>query len=242
MAGYGIAVLNNGLGRYEAAIDGAKRASDGGDWGYAGAPLPELVEAGMRSGRPEVAAAALARLEQRTRAAGTDWALGVLARAQALVSEGDAAETLYREAIERLERTRVRIELARARLLYGEWLRREDRRVDAREQLRAAYDAFGRAGAEAFAERARRELLATGETVPRRTAETRDVLTPQEEQIARRAADGQTNPEIGAQLFISPRTVEYHLHKVFRKLDVSTRRQLRDALAAGGDDRRGSSG
>src|SRR5204862_3221230 len=133
-------------------------------------------------------------------AAGTDWALGVLARARALTSEGAAAGALYLEAIERLERTRVRVELARARLLYGEWLRREDRRVDAREQLRAAHDTFDRAGAEAFAERARRELLAIGETVPRRTAETRDVLTPQEDQIARRAAEGQTNPEIGAQL------------------------------------------
>ena len=141
------------------------------------------------------------------------------------------AEALYREAIERLERTRIRIELARAQLLYGEWLRREDRRVAAREQLRAAHDTFTRAGAEAFAERARRELAATGETVTRRTAETRDVLTPQEEQIARLAAEGQTNPEIGAQLFISPRTVEYHLHKVFTKLDIGSRRELRGALA-----------
>ena len=169
MAGYGTAVLNNGLGRYEAAVDGARHSSDEGDYGYAGASLPELVEAASRSGRPEVAAAALLRLEARTRAAGTDWALGVLARSRALLSEGDAAEALYREAIERLERTRIRVELARARLVYGEWLRREDRRVDAREQLRAAHDTFSRAGAEAFAERARRELLATGETVPRRT-------------------------------------------------------------------------
>jgi DNA-binding CsgD family transcriptional regulator len=232
MAGYAIAVLNNGLGRYEAALDGARRGSEGGDYGYAGASLPELVEAAARSGRPELAAAALPRLEERTRAAGTDWALGVLARAQALTSEGDRADTLYLEAIERLERTRIRIELARARLLYGEWLRRENRRVDAREQLRAAHDTFSRAGAEAFAERARRELSATGETVLRRTAETRDVLTPQEEQIARLAADGQTNPEIGAQLFISPRTVEYHLRKVFTKIGISSRKELRGALAA----------
>jgi DNA-binding CsgD family transcriptional regulator/tetratricopeptide (TPR) repeat protein len=230
MAGYALAVLNNGLGRYEAAIDGARRGSDEGDWGYAGASLPELVEAAARSGRRDVAAAALPRLEERTRAAGTDWALGVLARAQALMADGDAADDLYGEAIERLERTRIRIELARARLLYGEWLRREDRRVDAREQLRAAHHTFSRAGAEAFAERTRRELAATGETVVKRTAETRDVLTPQEGQIARLAAEGQTNPEIGAQLFISPRTVEYHLRKVFTKLGISSRRELRGAL------------
>jgi DNA-binding NarL/FixJ family response regulator len=146
------------------------------------------------------------------------------------MADGDAADDLYGEAIERLERTRIRIELARARLLYGEWLRREDRRVDAREQLRAAHHTFSRAGAEAFAERTRRELAATGETVVKRTAETRDVLTPQEGQIARLAAEGQTNPEIGAQLFISPRTVEYHLRKVFTKLGISSRRELRGAL------------
>ena len=226
MAGYATAILNNGLGRYDAAFDGANLAGDNGDWGYAGASQPELVEAATRSGRPEVAAAALSRLEERARAAGTDWALGVLARAQALMSEGDPAEALYREAIERLERTRIRIELARARLLYGEWLRRENRRVDARDQLRAAYDTFSRAGAQAFAERARRELSATGENVPRRTAQTRDVLTPQEDQIARLAAGGQTNPEIGAELFISPRTVEYHLRKVFTKLGINSRKDL----------------
>jgi DNA-binding CsgD family transcriptional regulator len=231
MAGYATAVLNNGLGRYDAAVDGAVRGSEGSDFGYGGAALPDLIEAATRAGRPAIAAAALLRLEERTRAAGTDWALGALARARALTSEDDGADALYREAIERLERTRIHIELARARLLYGEWLRRRDRRVDAREQLRAAHDAFVRAGAEAFAERARRELSATGETVVRRTAETRDVLTPQEAQIARLAADGQTNPEIGAQLFISPRTVEYHLHKVFTKLSVGSRKELGGALA-----------
>jgi DNA-binding CsgD family transcriptional regulator len=230
LAGYATAVLNNGLGRYETAMDGAKRASDDGDFGYSGAALPELVEGATRAGNPAVAAAAVARLEERTRAAGTDWALGVLARSQALISEGEDADALYREAIERLERTRIRVELARARLVYGEWLRREGRRVDARDQLRTAHETFSRFGAEAFAERARRELLATGETARRRTEETRDALTPQEAQIARLAADAQTNPEIGAQLFISPRTVEYHLRKVFAKLDISSRKELRNAL------------
>jgi DNA-binding CsgD family transcriptional regulator len=230
LAGYATAVLNNGLGRYETAMDGAKRASDDGDFGYSGAALPELVEGATRAGNPAVAAAAVARLEERTRAAGTDWALGVLARSQALISEGEDADALYREAIERLERTRIRVELARARRVYGEWLRREGRRVDAREQLRTAHETFSRFGAEAFAERARRELLATGETARRRTEETRDALTPQEAQIARLAADAQTNPEIGAQLFISPRTVEYHLRKVFAKLDISSRKELRNAL------------
>ena len=234
LAGYATAILNNGLGRYEAAMAGARGGSDDGDWGYAGACLPELVEAAARCGQPEVAAAALARLEERTQAAGTDWALGVLARARALISGGDDAEAHYREAIERLERTRIRVELARARLLYGEWLRRETRRVDAREQLRAAHEMFSDFGADAFAERARRELLATGETVRRRTTDTRDTLTPQEAQIAYLAGEGHTNPEIGAQLFISPRTVEYHLRKVFEKLDISSRKALRGALPDAG--------
>jgi DNA-binding NarL/FixJ family response regulator len=146
----------------------------------------------------------------------------------------DGAEAHYREAIERLERTRIRVELARARLLYGEWLRRENRGAMAREQLRAAHDLFSRAGAEAFADRARRELLATGETVRRAASATRETLTPQETQIARFAADGKTNPEIGAELFISPRTVEYHLRKVFTKLEVGSRRELHAALSVTG--------
>jgi DNA-binding CsgD family transcriptional regulator len=231
LAGTAAAVLYNGLGRYEAAIDGARRGSDDDNQGYAGWSLAELIEAATRVGRPEVAAAALPRLEERTRAAGTDWALGVLARARALLSEGDAADALYREAVERLARTRVVVHLARAQLVYGEWLRREHRRVDARDQLRAAHATFSRIGAQAFAERARRELLATGETVRKVASETRDVLTPQETQVARLAADGQTNPEIGARLFISPRTVEYHLRKVFTKLGVNSRKELRGVLA-----------
>src|SRR5262249_40680644 len=153
--------------------------------------------------------------EERTSAVGTDWALGVRAWARALLSDGPAAEPLYREAIERLERTRIAVHLARAHLVFGEWLRREDRRVEARAQLRTAHEMFDKAGAEAFTERARRELLATGETARPRTDEARGVLTPQESQIARLARDGLSNPEIGAQLFISPRTVQYHLHKVF---------------------------
>jgi DNA-binding CsgD family transcriptional regulator len=232
LAGYATSVLNNGLGRYEAAVDGAQRGSEDDDQGYAAWSLIELVEAATRCGKPNVAAAALSRLQERTRAAGTDWALGILARSQALTSEGPGADASYREAIERLGRTRMRVELARAQLVYGEWLRRESRRVDAREQLRAAHDALSRIGAEAFSERARRELLATGERVRRVTSEARDMLTHQETQIARLAADGNTNPEIGAQLFISPRTVEHHLRNAFRKLDVSTRRELRAALAS----------
>ncbi len=226
LAGYASAVLNNGLGRYTLAMESSKRASDDGDFGYSGAVLPELVEAATRSDQPEVAAAALSRLEERTRAAGTQWACGMLARAQALVAGGDTAEALYRDAIERLERTRIRVELARAHLVYGEWLRRENRRVDAREQLRAAHDMFSIFGAEAFAERARRELRATGETARKRTDEARGVLTPQEAQIAKLAQNGLSNPEIGAQLFISPRTVQYHLHKVFLKLEITSRNQL----------------
>ncbi len=226
MAGYATAVLYNALGRYDAALKSAERGSEHEDLGWVGWSLAELVEAATRSDRPEVAASALLRLQERTRAAGTEWALGVLARSRALTSERDKADRLYREAIERLGRTRIRVELARARLLYGEWLRRENRRVDAREQLRTAHEMFSHIGAEAFAERTRRELLATGETVARRTGETRAILTPQEAQIAQMARAGHSNPEIGAQLFISPRTVEYHLRKVFTKLGISSRKEL----------------
>jgi DNA-binding CsgD family transcriptional regulator len=192
--------------------------------------LIELVEAGVRSGADEEAASALRQLEERTRAAGTNWALGILARSTALLSNGPEADALYREAIERLGQCRIVVHLARAHLVYGEWLRRENRRVDAREQLRIAFEMLSRIGAEAFAERARRELLATGETIHKRTVETQDVLTAQEAQVARLAAEGRTNPEIGSQLFISPRTAEYHLHKVFTKLGISSRRALRSAL------------
>jgi len=225
------ALLYNGHARYDEALAAARRGCERDDAALFAWTLVELIEAGVRGGATEAASAALDRLSERTQASGTDWALGIEAGSRALLSNGPDAERLYREALQRLARTRGVVHLARAQLLYGEWLRRENRRVDAREQLRAAYDRLDRIGAEAFAERARRELLATGETAPRRTVETRDVLTPQEAQIARMASERQTNPEIGAKLFISPRTVEYHLRKVFTKLDVSSRKELRGALA-----------
>jgi DNA-binding CsgD family transcriptional regulator len=234
LAGYVTAVLNNGLCRYEAALAAAQQACEHEDLGFFGWSLVELVEAAARCGAPEDAAAALKRLQERTRASGTDWALGIQARSDALLSDGRAADLLYREAIERLGRTRIAVHLARAHLVYGEWLRRENRRLDAREQLRTAYEMLHRFGAAAFAERARRELLATGESVRHRAAEVGQVLTAQEAQIARLAADGKTNSEIGAQLFISPRTVEWHLHKVFTKLDVNSRSRLRGKLAGPG--------
>ncbi len=225
-----MALLFNGVGRYQDAYAAAERACADDVVANSAWALAELIEAGVRSGATDATAAALDRLSERTQASGTDWALGVLARSRALLSEGDAADALYREAIERLDRTRIRVELARARLLYGEWLRREHRRVDAREQLRAAHEMFTAMGAEGFAERSRGELLATGETVRKRTVETRDELTAQEAQIARLARDGRTNPEIGAQLYISPRTVEWHLRNVFTKLGIRNRRELHDAL------------
>ncbi len=231
-AAYFTAVLCNGLARYDVALEHAQRACAYEDLGCFGWYLAESVEAGVRGGDRDAAVAALARLVETTDAAGTDWALGVQARSRALLSEGEAAERLYREAIERLDRTRIRVELARAHLLYGEWLRRENRRADARDQLRTAYEMFTRFGAGAFTERARRELRATGETVARRTIAAPTALTAQEAQIARLARDGLTNPEIGAQLFLSSHTVEWHLRKVYAKLGISSRRQLRTALSS----------
>ncbi|MCO8273868.1 AAA family ATPase [Actinoplanes sp. TRM 88003] len=224
--GYATAVLFNGLGRYEDALVSARTAAGYDDLGLCGFALVELVEAAVRCGALDEASAALRRLEERTTAAGTDWARGVQAWCTALVSEGAAAESCYREAIARLTSRHVAIHRARAHLLYGEWLRRENRRADAREQLRTAHDRFSRTGAEAFAERARRELLATGGAAGRRTVDARNLLTPQEGQIARLAREGLSNPEIGAQLFISPRTVQYHLGKVFTKLEITSRGQL----------------
>ena len=225
------AVLYNGLARYDDALAAARQATEYPEdlafftWG-----LVELIEAAVRSGEAEVAVDGLGRLSEMTRASGTDWAFGVEARCRALLSDGEAAETLYRQALEALERTRVRVELARAHLLYGEWLRRERRRLDAREQLRTAHTLFTQFGMEAFAERARVELEATGEHARKRTADTLDDLTPQEAQISRLAADGATNQEIAAQLFISPSTVDYHLRKAFRKLGVKSRHQLKQHL------------
>ena len=223
------ALLCNSLGRYEEALAAAEQATDppveiGTPYW---ASLVELVTAAARAGRPERATDAFARLTRMTRAGGTDWALGLEARCRALLSEGDAAESCYREAVERLGRTRVRGELARARLLYGEWLRRENRRVDAREQLRTARQMFTEMGAHAFAERAGHELAAAGETVSKRSGEATTNLTAQETQIARLVREGLPNTEIAARLFISPRTVEWHLSKIFAKLQISSRRQLR---------------
>jgi len=229
---WGSAIRHNGHGRYEDALVAAEQAAEAARG--LGPPillLAELIEAAARSGHAERATRPLAQLAEIARAADTDWALGTHARAAAILAEGEAAERLYREAIERLSRIKTRATLARAHLLYGEWLRREHRRVDAREQLRVAYTMLADMGMDAFAERARRELLATGETARRRTVQTLDQLTPQEVQVARLAADGQTNPEIGAQLFLSPRTVEWHLTKMFGKLGISSRKQLRSALS-----------
>jgi DNA-binding CsgD family transcriptional regulator len=230
-AEYDLAVLYNGLGQYELALAAAQKATASNDIVTSSWALYELAEAASRCGRPDVARDAAHRLSERAIASGTRWAMGCEARSRALVEEGEAAEDLYRQAIEWLAPSRMAWYLSRARLSYGEWLRRQNRRVDAREQLRDAYDMFASMGAEGFADRARRELLATGENVRKRRDDTRDELTPQEEQIARLARDGRTNPEIGAELFISPRTVEWHLRKVFTKLGITSRKGLHDALA-----------
>jgi DNA-binding CsgD family transcriptional regulator len=224
-------VLSNGLGRYEAARDAAWQAFERDDLGFGSLIVPELAEAASRTGDAELLNTALDWVTERARVTPTEWARGIEARVRALASDGAAAEALYREALERLGRTRLRIELARTHLLYGEWLRREQRRVDARTQLRAAYEMLSTMGVDAFAQRAERELLATGETVRKRRVEARGDLSAQEAQIARLARDGLTNPEIGAHLFISPRTVQYHLRKVFLKLGISSRAELDRVLA-----------
>ncbi|MCQ4207702.1 LuxR family transcriptional regulator [Streptomyces longispororuber] len=227
-------VLYNGLGRYEEAYAAAERGAENlAELGLAIRSMVELVEAAARSGRPARAAEAARLLSDMARASGTDWALGTSAVVRAQVHEGAAAETLYQEAVERLGRTDVRITHARAHLLYGEWLRRENRRVDAREHLGIAYEALSRIGVDGFAQRAWHELRATGVTAAKRTADARVALTAQEAQIAHLAGGGMTNPEIGAQLFISPHTVEWHLRKVYAKLGVASRKQLSGAFPDG---------
>jgi DNA-binding CsgD family transcriptional regulator len=239
-AHWAAAVLYNGLARHEQAKSAARQATTATPgpslttladiW-----ILPELAEAAARAGDAQLAESAVGRLEETTRPCGTDLALGIEARCRALLSDGPAADELYCEALERLSRTRLRPELARAHLLYGEWLRRQNRRVDAREHLRKAHEMLVAIGMEAFAERARQELLATGEKVRKRTVETRDDLTAQERHVARLAGEGLSNPEIGGRLFLSPRTVEWHLRNVFAKLGIRSRRELSNAL--GGPDR-----
>ena len=227
VAEYATALLYNGLGRYETALAAAQRACRYDDLGFFGWSLIELIEAAARSGDQEAGAQALRTLAERTQAAGTDWALGVEAFCRALLSDGKAADRLYRQAIQRLARTRIVIQLARAYLLHGEWLRRENRRQEARDALHQAHEIFSRAGALGFAGRARRELLATGETVRKRTVDKLTDLTAQEAQVVDLAKEGLTNPEIAAQMFISPRTVEWHLGNVFSKLGITSRKDLR---------------
>jgi DNA-binding CsgD family transcriptional regulator len=225
-----VAVLHNGLGQYELALDAAQNAAATDEVVTSSWALYELIEAASRSGQHALANAAMDRLAERTRASGTAWAKGTEARSRALVEDGEAVNTLFREAIEWLGRTRMAAHLARARLTYGEWLRREGRRVEAREQLRDAHEAFLSMGAAGFADRAGRELQATGEKVRQRRADARDELTPQQLQVARLARDGRANSEIAAELFLSPRTVEWHLRQVFGKLGIRSRIQLRGVL------------
>jgi DNA-binding CsgD family transcriptional regulator len=238
LAHFAIAVLEVGLGRYEAALTAARAACDEAGLFVLTPALPELIEAAVRAGERQAAVAAVARLSEWAGGSATNWALGTLARSRALLEDGAPAEELYREAIDRLRASRAAPQLARAHLLYGEWLRRERRRREAREQLRTARDMFIFMGAHAFAKRARDELTATGEHARRRLVDApADLLTAQEARIAGLVCEGATNAAIGAQLFISPRTVEYHLHKVFRKLGVSSRTQLaRLLLEFGGHD------
>jgi DNA-binding CsgD family transcriptional regulator len=231
-ADYASSVLDNGLGRHDAARDPAWRAFERDELGYGPYIVPELAEAASRTGDVELVMVALRWLSERTRLAPTEWALGIQARVRALLSQGEAAERHYRESIARLGRTRLRVQLARAHLLYGEWLRRERRRLDARAQLHTAHAMLDGMGIEGFAERARRELRATGATARKRTVETREELTAQEAVIARLAREGLSNPEIGSRLFISARTVQSHLGKVFAKLAISSRGQLDQVLAS----------
>jgi DNA-binding CsgD family transcriptional regulator len=233
---YARSVLYNGLGRYDAALDAAQRAFELRPIGYGPLVMSELAEAAAKTGDAGLAQSALESACGRARVTPTPWALGIEARCRALLSSGEAADNCYRESIGHLAETRMRSEVGRGHLLYGEWLRRENRRVDAREQLRTARNVLDTTGMEAFGERARRELLATGESVGMRAPEASSALTAQEAQIARLARDGRTNPEIGAQMFLSARTVEWHLRKIFTKLGIGSRRELHVALAQLGHD------
>ena len=223
-------MLYNGLGRHDDARDAALRAFERDDFGYKPFVVAELAEAASRTHDRAVVTALVRQLSERSRATPTEWALGTEACVRALASDGATAESCYRESIDRLSRTRMRAYLARVHLLYGEFLRREKRRTEARQHLRRAYEMLAAMGVEGFAERARRELQATGETVRKRTVTTVIELTAQEVQIARLVREGLSNPEISTRLFISPRTVEWHMRKVFTKLDISSRRQLRGPL------------
>jgi DNA-binding CsgD family transcriptional regulator len=230
LAEWATAVLYNGLGAYRDALGAARRAAESDQLGFGVWVLPELVEAAVRSGERELALEAAGQLAVRTQLSSTDWAAGIEARSRALLSDGRVAEELYLEGIDRLGRCRIVVHLARAHLIYGEWLRRENRRLEARAQLRTAYERLAAIGADAFAARARHELVATGEHVRAHEPQARDELTEQESLIARLARDGRSNPQIGEQLFLSRRTVEWHLRKVFTKLNISSRQELRDAL------------
>jgi DNA-binding CsgD family transcriptional regulator len=223
-------ILYLGLGRYAEAASAAARAAEGDLGPFTSQALPDLAEAAIRSGQPDLAADSLRRLQLATSGCDTDWAVGIEARTRALLGNGAETEAAYTQALTCFARTRLRIEHARTQLLYGEWLRREGRRADARAHLRSAHETFAELGVEAFAERTRHELLATGEKVRKREVDTLNQLTPQEEHIASLARDGRTNPEIGAELFISARTVEWHLRKVFEKLGISSRRDLQSTL------------
>jgi DNA-binding CsgD family transcriptional regulator len=231
-AQFATAVLHNGLGHYTTALAAAQQAREHDELGFGIWVLPELIEAAVRSGEPGLAAAGLDQLSARTSLSHSQWAHAVEVRSRALLTGGEAAEDLYQEAIGQLRPIQMTVELARAHLVYGEWLRHENRRTDAREQLRTAHQMFAAMGADGFAERAARELRATGERIPRRSSDPPAQLTAREAQIAQLAGDGLSNPEIAAQIFMSPRTVEYHLGKVFTKLVIGSRNQLRDALAS----------
>jgi ATP/maltotriose-dependent transcriptional regulator MalT len=231
-AEFATAVLHNGLGHYPAALAAAQQASEHDELGFGVWVLPELIEAAVRCGEREIAAAALDQLSERTSLSGSQWARGIEARSRALIAGGQDAEDFYLEAIRQLSRSRMTVHLARAHLIYGEWLRRENRRADARGQLRTAHQMLASMGADGFAERAARELRATGERVRNRTTDPPARLSARETQIARLAGDGLSNRQIAAQLFISPHTVEYHLHKIFAKLAIASRNQLPSALGA----------